>query len=259
VAFDAFRGQSQTQPRAGRRLTTALSIAFHGALLAAGVAYSFWHIDELTPPSVKVTFLTGAPPPPPPPPPAGGGGARRRIAGKPKPTLQPRPSDLVQPHETPRQAPQESPRPDSEGPGEKAGVKGGVIGGTVGGTIGGTVGGAVGGKVGGVVGGSIGGAGTAPVAAKFLPPNLGALQKESGDLPPLPPSLNRAGASYVVMAKICVARTGNVDSVTLVKRADPLLDDGVVRTVKSWRFRPLLANDTAVPFCYFGRFEFKGQ
>ena len=67
MAFDGFRGQSQAQPRAGRRITVALSIAFHGALLAAGVAYSFWHIDELTPPSVKVTFLTAAPPPPPTP------------------------------------------------------------------------------------------------------------------------------------------------------------------------------------------------
>jgi hypothetical protein len=77
VAFEAFRAESQ--PRSARgRLTVALSIAFHGALLAAGIAYSFWHVDELTPPSVKVTFLSAAPPPPPPPPPAGGGGAARK-------------------------------------------------------------------------------------------------------------------------------------------------------------------------------------
>jgi hypothetical protein len=51
VAFEGFRAQSGKRPRRNR-LTLALSIVFHGALLAAGVAYSFWHVDELTPPSV---------------------------------------------------------------------------------------------------------------------------------------------------------------------------------------------------------------
>ena len=68
MAFEAFRAEGRA-PSGRKRLMAALSIGFHGALLAAGVAYSFWHIDELTPPSVKVTFLAGAPPPPPPPPP----------------------------------------------------------------------------------------------------------------------------------------------------------------------------------------------
>ena len=85
---------------------------------------------------------------------------------------------------------------------------------------------------------------------------MGALQKESGEMPALPPSLNRPGASYVVSAKICVARTGTVESVTVVQRADSLLDEDVVRAVKGWHYRPLMADSIAVPFCYFGRFEF---
>jgi periplasmic protein TonB len=256
VAFDGFRGQSQARPSAGRRLTVALSIAFHGALLAAGVAYSFWHIDELTPPSVKVTFLMAAPPPPPPPPPAGGGGARKRVAVKPKLTVQPTTSDIVQPREIPKAAPQEKPKPDDQdGPGEKGGVKGGVVGGTIGGTIGGTVGG----KVGGVIGGTIGGTGAAPVAAKFLAPNIGAGQKSSGADPPFPPSLDRAGVVYRVLAKICVTAAGSVDKVTILKGVDPTLDDGVMRTVKTWRFRPYMANNTPIPFCYPANFEFRGQ
>ena len=84
MAFDAFRAESKARPRRGR-LMVAISIAFHGVLLSAGVAYSFWHVDELTPPSVKVTFLSAAPPPPPPPPPAGGGGAaRKKVPVKPR-------------------------------------------------------------------------------------------------------------------------------------------------------------------------------
>jgi TonB family protein len=89
-----------------------------------------------------------------------------------------------------------------------------------------------------------------------LPDNLGALQKESGDNPPWPPSLNRAGASYVVKAKICVTKTGTVESITILQHADSLLDESVQRTVKTWRYRPLMTDAIAVPFCYFGRFEF---
>ena len=75
MAFEAFRAQSEAPARGGRkRLWYALSIAVHGALIAAGIAYSFWHIEELSPPLLKVTFMSAAPPPPPaPPPPAGGG------------------------------------------------------------------------------------------------------------------------------------------------------------------------------------------
>ena len=41
-----------------------------------------------------------------------------------------------------------------------------------------------------------------------------------------------------------------------MQRADSLLDENVVRAVKGWRYRPLMADNIAVPFCYFGRFEF---
>ena len=44
-----------------------------------------------------------------------------------------------------------------------------------------------------------------------------------------------------------------------MKGADPLLDEAVLTKVKCWRFRPLLANDVPVPFCYPATFEFKSQ
>jgi protein TonB len=264
VAFEAYRTQGLGGSQKSRRVTYTLSAVVHGALIAVGVIYSFWHVDELTPPTLRVTFMSAAaPPPPPPPPPPAGGPARKKVATKPRLTPTPiptpvlKPNDIVQPRERPDPV-KKPPRPrDDEEDDEDEPV--GVAGGVKGGTIGGTVGGIIGGVKGGVIGGVVGGTGAAPVASKFLPPNLGALQKVSGSDPPFPMSLRRGGNLYVVMAKICVGKDGAVDSVSLMKRADPLLDDSVVSTVKGWRYRPLMANSTAVPFCYFGRFEFKSQ
>ncbi|HEY4188631.1 MAG TPA: energy transducer TonB, partial [Polyangia bacterium] len=141
----------------------------------------------------------------------------------------------------------EAPTPTREGSGEGsgAGVKGGVAGGVKGGVAGGVVGGVVG----------------APphVAAKFLPPQMGAQLKLSGAEPDFPSNLRRPGASFVVMAKICVSTGGAVDSVAVQKHADPTLDNNVVTAVKGWHFRPATANGAPVPFCYFGRFEFKSD
>src|SRR6187431_733927 len=112
MAFEAFRAQA-APARAGRkRLWYALSIAFHGALIAAAVAYSFWHIEELSPPLLKITFLSAAPrPPPAAPPPAGGGAAaKKKVTVKPKPVVVPKP-EIVQPKELPKkEEPKEEPK-----------------------------------------------------------------------------------------------------------------------------------------------------
>jgi periplasmic protein TonB len=258
VAFDGFRAQSNARPRGARGLTIVASVALHAALLLAGIAYSFWHVDELSPPAVRVTFMS-APPPPPPPPAGGGGGARKKLALKPKTSSPTKTPDIVQPREI--QEPEARPKPEPvaekvDAPGEHDGVKGGVIGGKVGGTIGGTVGG----KIGGTVGGTIGGAGSAPISTKFLSPDLGAGQKQAGENPPFPAGLRRPGAVYHVLAKICVSASGAVDKVVLMKGADPTLDEGVLATVRTWRFRPYLTSGgTAAPFCYPQPFEFRAQ
>jgi protein TonB len=247
MAFEAFRAQSEAPARAGRRrFWYAASIALHAAVITAGIVYSFWHIEELSPPLLKLTFLSAAPPPPPPPPPAGGGATqRKRPTIKPRPVVQPKP-DLVQPRETPKEEPKEEPKPQQQA------EAGGTVGGKVGGTIGGTVGGTIGGTVGGTVGGT-------PGASKFLPPNMGAAQKISGADPPFPPAMRRPGAVYHVLVRIYVSAAGTVDKIVLMKGADRQLDDGVLSTVKSWRFRPYTANGMAIPFSYLATFEFKSQ
>jgi outer membrane biosynthesis protein TonB len=88
---------------------------------------------------------------------------------------------------------------------------------------------------------------------------MGAQLKISGAEPDFPAFLRRSGANYLVLAKICVGVSGAVDSVALQKRAEPTLDNNVAVAVKAWRFRPMTANGTPVPFCYFGRFEFKSD
>ena len=136
MAFEAFRAQADAPVRTGRKsLWYAASIVFHGALIAVGIAYSFWHVEELSPPLLKVTFLSAAPPPPPaPPPPAGGGSAKKKIAFKPKPIVLKQ--EIVQPREIPKaEEPKEEPKVQDHD--ETDGVKDGVKGGTVGGTVGG--------------------------------------------------------------------------------------------------------------------------
>jgi periplasmic protein TonB len=266
VAFESFRGQDRARPRRLRRIAFALVALFHGVLIAAGIVYSYWHVDELTPPTLRVTFMSAAaPPPPPPPPPAGGSGKPKKIALKTKtpepvdPTPVPKPSDIVQPREKPtpvkktfRTHEDEEEDDDDDAPkGKPGGKPGGIAGGEEGGTVGGTVGG----KIGGVIGGKVGG--TGPVGrTKFLPPNLGDAQKLSGDDPPFPASLVRVDKQYAVQAKICVSPAGAVDSVTIVGKADSQLADSVLKTVKTWRYRPLMTDSIPVPFCTFSRFEF---
>jgi len=260
MAFEAFldaHAGRTSRPRR-RRLTYTLSLAVHGAALAAAIAYSFWRVDELSPPTVKVTFMSSAPPAPAPPPPPAGGGAevKKKAEHKPRPV----PTALVQPSVIPPKQevppPRDEPRSqpasnDHDDDDDDRGFAGGQPGGRVGGSIGG--------RSEGTVGGTVGGAGPAPPggAPKMLAPQMGALQKSGGADPDFPPVLRRPGRSYLVMAKICVSRAGAVDSVTILQGADAQLDRNVVSAVKTWRYRPLLANDTAVPFCYFGRFEFK--
>lgn len=260
MAFEAFLTQGASRPVGRRRLTYTLSIAVHAALVAVGVVYSFWHVEELSPPTVKVTFLSALPPPPPPPPPAGGEGApkaMKKATPKPKttpPLVQPKPT-LVQPKETPKivaeekKPPKEAPRKSDDD--DDAALPGGVVGGTKGGTQGGVIGGSVSGTPGGIV--------DAPMVPKLLAPSMGQQHKLSGEDPAFPAVLRRAGALYVVMAKICVGKTGAVDGVTLMKKADPLLDANVESAVRNWRYSPLLVGSAPAPFCYVARFEFKAD
>ena len=222
MAFEAFLLQDKAKPKAWRRITFTISLALHGALLVAGAVYSFWHVEELSPPRVTVTFLSAAPPPPPPPPPPA---KKKKTKPKTTPTTQPRPDQIVQPKEL-------EPIEEEEDEGVEGGVEGGVPG--------------------GVVGGLVGSTGT----AKMLPPNIG-----SGQLavnvnnppykPTLPAALNRAGNTVWGLFKICVTEGGAVKDVKVIKSADPLVDTNWAALIQNqWRYKPYSINGRPVPFCY---------
>ncbi len=281
MAFESFRRQEERLPRRQRQVSFALVAIFHGAFIAAGVAYSYWHVEELAPPGLRVAFMSMAPSLPPtpqpvggragakklaPPPPAGGHAVGRKVAIKTKVSepVTPPPAGIVPPEEpTPvkkafskhedeyDEADNAKPSTDAdvredsidgEDLGEDQGVKGGVKGGTVGG--------AIGGKIGGVA---------APEGPRSVSPLVGSLQKESGNMPPFPSSLMHGKIVYVVETKICVSTIGAVDSVTITRRSDTMLDASVVSTLMAWRYRPMTLNNAAVAFCYPVRFEFRSQ
>jgi periplasmic protein TonB len=230
MAFDAFLGQQKAKPSKWRRITYTISAALHAALLIGGAIYSFWHVEELSPPSITVTFLTATPPPPPPPPPP----KRKKAIVKPRPTeiIQPRPDQIIQP--------KEEPPPEEE---EDEGVEGGVEGGVPGGVVGST------------------GTDTGPV---MVAPNVGTGQRIS-DLsdprfkPGLPPALNRAGMVFWGMFKICVSAQGKVSEVKIIKAADPLVDNEWLAKIRLWEYRPYTLNGRPVPFCHPARIEVRSQ
>jgi protein TonB len=265
VAFESFRARDSDRSQRQRRVAFILVAVFHGVLIAAGIVYSYWHVEELTPPTLRVTFMSAPPPPPPPPPPPAGGGARaKKVAVRPKtePVVPEKPPEIVQPPEKTKPKKYERRKYNDEYE-EKDDTKSGsgVGKGKIGqedGEEDGEEGGVAGGQAHGTIGGSIGGVGTTP-APRSMPMQFGALQKTAGADPEFPTSLRRGDMVYVVEAKICVSTTGAVDTVTLTKTSDRLLDESVVKAVKGWRFRPMRFNNSLTPFCYPARFEFKSQ
>jgi TonB family protein len=96
-------------------------------------------------------------------------------------------------------------------------------------------------------------------APRTMPPQFGALQKVSGNVPALAPLLVKGKDVYVVETKICVSTSGGVELVTITKRSDTELDANVLDAVKTWRYRPMKVNGAPVPFCYPARFEFRSE
>jgi hypothetical protein len=73
----------------------------------------------------------------------------------------------------------------------------------------------------------------------------------------LPEKLAATGVQYWTMVKVCVTAAGAVESVKIIKSADPLLDPIVVETLSRWRFHPYAINGRPVPFCTNYRYEIR--
>lgn len=68
----------------------------------------------------------------------------------------------------------------------------------------------------------------------------------------LPKELNLAGAVYWGLFKICVADTGEVKGVAVMRSTGQpaLLDGPWIQTMKTWRYKPYSVNGRPVPFCH---------
>jgi protein TonB len=249
MPFEAILSQQDTKPKRWRRVMLAVSVALHAGALLAGVVHSIWQVEEMPMPSLQVT-LTAAPPPPPPPPPP----ARSKSADSKPKRREVKPQELVVPRDT-KDAPKpepESSADEGQADGEAAGQAGGVEGGVSGGVVGGVV-----------------GAAPAPPPPKPAGPKLVSAKIARGQLlidpnaepyrVKLPPPLARSGETYVAMLRICVSAQGSVTGVQLMKGASPAIDAQFPRVIGRWRYRPLLADGQATPFCYLLRYEVTGR
>jgi protein TonB len=241
MSFEVFLKQSDG-PSHKRRLTYVLSVSLHIALVCVGGVHSFWHVDEITPPGVSVTFMGGiaVPPPPPPPPPVAKKLTATRI--KPAQIIPKRPDELVQPPKG-RQEPAEEAggdegEEDSVVPGLQSGVAGGAPEGSA------------------VL------EPPAPAARKIvevapvlLPPSVGTSQRltditDPAFRPALPPGLNRAGMAVRSLLRICVSIEGTVTDVKFIRSGDPAVDRGWEATIRRWRYRPFMVQGRPTPFCH---------
>lgn len=55
---------------------------------------------------------------------------------------------------------------------------------------------------------------------------------------------------FSVELKICVATDGAVSGVTLTRGAAQSLDDLTVAAARTWRYKPLVIEGAARPFCH---------
>jgi protein TonB len=240
----------QTRPDWRRRALAIASISLHVAAGLGLLVYSVFHVEEIAPPNVGVTFFSAPPPPPPPPPPAG----KKRSAETPKvqptkvvPTTEPK---LVQPVEKP---PEKKPEPEPE-PESDDGEEGGEEGGEKGGVAGGVKGGVVGGTVGGVVGGTGDKPAAPPPPPKMVASFVIAAQQLSHPPPHLPDYFKDSHAGQTVKGtyKVCLREDGHVSDVTPMQGI-PGMDAELASQIKStWTYKP-----QPVPLCFVAALEFK--
>lgn len=75
----------------------------------------------------------------------------------------------------------------------------------------------------------------------------------------LPAALERLGQTFTATVRICVAPSGRVSSVDVLRSAGPALDPQIPAVLSRWRYKPLIENGQAVPFCYMMQYQIAGR
>jgi protein TonB len=210
-----------------RRGLIIVSAVIHGLAGLGLFVWSAFHVAELDPPPVTLTFFNAPPPPPPPPPPAG-----RRTEPKPKPKVTQPPSEIPKLVQPPR--PEEPEEEEEEG-----GVEGGVPGGVPGGVLAGVPGGVL---------------SAAPPAPKVVASFVLDGQRVSFPDPHLPENVVmtlQPGQALLGTYRICVGTDGRVTSVSVVSSvagADAKVMEDIKKT---WVYKP-----QPLPVCTIRNFRF---
>ena len=247
MPFEAVLAREGPRPRWRKQASLTVSVLVHGALVIAGISYSLWHVEELSPPPTMVTLHLGALPPPPPPPPP----ARKRTSAKATTKTREKVDTLVQPKEPAKQEVEKDESAADQDDGQDDGVAGGVRGGVQGGVVGGVLG-----------------------AAPPPPPSRDTGPKELLQLPrglllidpnedeyriKLPRGLDRSGIKFSARLRICVSAQGSVTDVRIVQGADPAIDPQFPVVMRRWRYRPFMVDGRPVPFCYPIQYELSAR
>jgi hypothetical protein len=243
MTFDTFLVQRDGTPKKGRGVAFTVSLLVHGALLIGALVFSAWHIDELTPPALAVTFSSLAAPPPPPPLAQGGPRQRTRVRARTpsRAVVEPTPTATA-----PQEKTAEEPKAADNGvlPGTEHGEKSSGTDRVIDG------GGDDPGR------GRERGTGT----GVFVPPNVArgqlAIDPQSDQYrPKLPPAVIHSGMVIWVLARLCARSDGQVEQVKIIKGADPTVDPLIAAALQTWRYRPWAVDGRPVPFCTNVRYE----
>jgi protein TonB len=100
-----------------------------------------------------------------------------------------------------------------------------------------------------------------PVAARVdqpsdVTPSEATYLRTYETFPSLPRSLWVTGRVYNVMTRVCVSAEGRVSGVAVRSGAEPELDQLLVSTMRSWRYRPRLVDGAARPFCHLMKVQY---
>jgi hypothetical protein len=84
----------------------------------------------------------------------------------------------------------------------------------------------------------------------YVPAEVASYLRAQDSFPALPASLRRPGAHYLARMEICVAQDGRVSDVDFDHQSPRDLGVALGAAVRGWRYRPLMVDGRAAPFCH---------
>jgi protein TonB len=246
--FDLITGTMERPLRERAPGSKITAIVVHVIVLTFVVVIPVLRVTNTLPDMQTMMAFTAEPPapPPPPPPPPPPGPAR---APEPPPIEKPVPKDSLQ-QAVLLDAPAEPKMEATTGAATGTGVDGGVEGGVAGGVLGGIVGGII----------SSAPPPPPPPPAPVVPVRVGGQINTPALVHRVEPVYPKMAADAhlvgTVILEAVVGTDGCVQSVTLLRSRQQLLDNASIEALKQWRYTPLVLNGIPTPFVLTVTFNF---